>query len=48
MRFAGASFLIEPATAIVGAFCAVEHLKAELGISEARPFPAELRLSTEG
>jgi hypothetical protein len=47
MRFAGASFLAEPATAIVGAFCAVEHLKATLGLSEARPFPAELRLSTE-
>jgi hypothetical protein len=47
LRFAGGSALVEPAAAIIGAFCAVEHMKATLGISEARPFPAELRLSTK-
>jgi molybdopterin/thiamine biosynthesis adenylyltransferase len=47
MRFADKALLEEPAAAIIGAFCALEHLKAVLGIAEARPFPSELKLSTE-
>jgi hypothetical protein len=47
MRFAGSSALREPAAAVVGAFCAVEHLKATLGMAEPRDFPSDLSLSTE-
>ena len=46
-KFAGLPTLEEPAAAVIGAFCAVEHLKAALGIAEACPFPSELTLSTE-
>ncbi len=47
-RFAGEPSLMEPAAAIIGAFSAVEHLKAALGVAEARVFPTDLRLSSEG
>jgi len=47
MRFAGSPALAEPASAIMGAFSAVEHLKEVLGIAAARDFPTELRLSNE-
>ena len=47
MRFAGTALLEEPAAAVIGAFCAVEHLKAVLGIAEASDFPPELTLGTE-
>ena len=47
-RFAGSPSLAEPAAAVIGAFCAVEHLKAMLGMGEAVAFPADLRLRTEG
>ena len=47
LRFAGSSSLAEPAAAVIGAFCAVEHLKAALEMGEAAPFPSELQLSTE-
>lgn len=47
-RFAGAPFLEEPAAAVMGAFAAVEHLKGTLGIGEARDFPTDVQLSTEG
>ena len=46
-RFAGAPFLREPAAAVVGAFSAVEHLKAMLGIAEARAFPTDVHLNVE-
>ena len=47
LRFAGSTDLFEPAAAIVGAFCATEHLKAVLGIAEPSAFPHELRLVPE-
>ena len=47
MRFAGAPFLVGPAAAVIGAFCAVEHLKVTLGMAEAREFPADTQLHTE-
>jgi len=47
MRFAGSQALAEPAAAIMGAFSAVEHLKAVLGIADARELSLELTLSTE-
>jgi len=47
MRFAGSPALREPAAAIMGAFSAVEHLKAVLGIADARELSPELTLSTE-
>jgi hypothetical protein len=47
MRFAGAPSLAEPAAAIMGAFCAVEHLKVTLGIGNAQPFPTDVQLSSE-
>lgn len=46
-RFAGAPFLLEPAAAVIGAFSAVEHLKAILGIAEARGFPTDVQLNVE-
>lgn len=46
-RFAGADALVAPAAAIVGAFAAVEQIKATLGCGEAREFPSELRLTGE-
>jgi len=46
-RLAGRASLREPAAAVVGAFCAVEHLKSVLGLSGARAFPADLSLSDE-
>ena len=48
MRFAGTTSRREPAAAVIGAFCAVEHLRALLGLGAPRPFPSELRLSDEG
>ena len=48
MQVAGASFLRGPAASLVGAFCAVEHLKATLGLADARAFPPDLQLHTEG
>ena len=47
LRFAGSMDLYEPAAAIMGAFCATEHLKAVLGIGEPSAFPHELRLAPE-
>ncbi len=46
-RFAGSDALLAPAAAVVGAFCAVEHLKAVLGLSAPREFPADLELKSE-
>lgn len=43
--FAGLPALVEPAALIIGAFCAVEHIKETLGIAAARELPPELRLS---
>jgi hypothetical protein len=48
MRFAASPALREPAAAIMGAFSAVEHLKAVLGIGAVREFPPDLTLTTEG
>jgi hypothetical protein len=49
MRFAGALSLREPAAAVIGAFCAVEHLKATLGMAaDAQPFPGDVQLRSEG
>jgi hypothetical protein len=45
--FAGAPFLNEPAAAVMGAFCAVEHLKLTLGVGDRREFPSDVRLSPE-
>ena len=47
LRFAGSPELAEPAAAVVGAFAAVEHLKAVLGVGTRRDFPSDLSLSTE-
>jgi len=47
-RFAGASFLRGPAASLVGAFCAVEHLKGALGLAEVQTFPTDLHLHAEG
>lgn len=46
-QFAGSLHLVDPAAAIIGAFCAVEHLKATLGVADAQAFPTDLQLSTE-
>ena len=46
-QFAGSLHLVDPAAAIIGAFCAVEHIKEALGIAAARELPSELRLSDE-
>ena len=46
-RFAATESLAEPAAAIVGAYCAVEHLKAVLGLGEPQPFPEGISLSSE-
>lgn len=42
---AGQSSLRAPAAALMGAFAAVEHIRATLDASEPRPFPSNLRLS---
>jgi hypothetical protein len=47
LKFAGSPALREPASAIMGAFAAVEQLKETLGMAPARDFPPELTLSTE-
>ncbi|UCH30781.1 MAG: hypothetical protein JSV06_07075 [Myxococcales bacterium] len=47
-RFAGTTSLHETAAAVVGAFCAVEHIKATLGLGDACEFPHALTLSSEG
>ena len=47
-RFAGTAALQEPAAAVIGAFCAVEHLKGVLGLDAPRDFPSDLWLSKEG
>jgi hypothetical protein len=47
MRFACEQELAGTAATIMGAFAAVEHLKATLGLGAARDFPDELRLSGE-
>mgnify|MGYP001816583685 FL=1 len=46
-RFAGSDALLAPAAAVIGAFCAVEELKATLGVGAARDFPPGLRLTPE-
>jgi len=46
-RFAGADAFVAPAAAIVGAFAAVEQIKATLGCGEAQEFPSDLRLTGE-
>jgi molybdopterin/thiamine biosynthesis adenylyltransferase len=46
-RFAGGDALVAPAAAVVGAFAAVEHLKAVLGVGTPQDFPSEIRLTTE-
>ena len=46
-RLAGQASLQEPAAAVAGAFCAVEHIKAALGLGEARELPSDLTLSSE-
>jgi hypothetical protein len=47
MRFAGNAALRSPAAAIVGAFCAVEHIKAVLGLAKARGFPTDVTLTED-
>ena len=46
-RFAGEAFLRGPAAAVVGAFSAVEHMRAALGLGEARELPPNLSLTGE-
>jgi hypothetical protein len=46
-RFAGSPALREAAATILGAYCAVEHLKAILGVGTARALSPELTLSDE-
>jgi hypothetical protein len=46
-RFAGSPALRESAATILGAYAAVEHLKAILGVGSARAFSPELTLSDE-
>jgi hypothetical protein len=45
--FAGSPALEAPAAAVIGAFCAVEHLKAALGMKAPREFPVDLTLCEE-
>jgi hypothetical protein len=48
LRFAGSPSLAEPAAAVIGAFSAVEHLKAALEMGDTAAFPTDLQLRTEG
>ena len=47
LRVELADALVAPAAAVVGAFAAVEYLKAVLGVGTPQDFPSELRLTTE-
>jgi hypothetical protein len=47
LRFAGSPALREAAATILGAYAAVEHLKATLGVGSARTLSPELTLSDE-
>ena len=48
VRFAGKGFLRAPAAAVLGAFAAVEHLKAVLEVGEPQDFPPDLTLQPRG